>query len=83
MGRYDEFTEGNLPKEGEEDAVEGDSDTPEDGFLKGYSEDEEVEECAECGGAVGEEKKVAKEIEGESYVFCSKHCKEEFEESFG
>ena len=83
MGRYDEVTEESpLQQEGEEEA-EGEVDTPEEGFLKGYSEDEEVQECAECGGAVGEEKKVAKEIEGESYTFCSKHCKEEFEESFG
>jgi len=83
MGRYDELTdEAPLQKEGEEES-EGDADAPEEGFLKGYTEDEEVEECAECGGAVGEEQKVAKEIEGESYTFCSKHCKEEFEESFG
>ncbi len=82
MGRYDEVEETSNVAE-EEDSSENDSDSPEEGFLQGYSEEEEAEECAECGGAVSDEQKVAKEIEGEEYTFCSKHCKDDFEESFG
>lgn len=58
--------------------------TEEDGFMEGFDDkDEEVEECAECGAAVSMEKKVIRQIEGEDYVFCSKECAEEFEESLG
>ncbi|MFH1276326.1 MAG: hypothetical protein ABIH82_04410 [Candidatus Woesearchaeota archaeon] len=73
--------------EGEKDATEeqmvesGGLDSHEEGFLKGYSEDDEVIECAECGSACPEEKKVVKEIGEETYTFCSKQCADEFEES--
>lgn len=60
-----------------------DDDDPEEGFMKGYEEEGEVEECAECGGAVKTEKKVTKEIDGEDHVFCSESCAKEFEESLG
>ena len=46
-----------------------------------YDEDEEVIECAECGTAVKEEKKVARKIGDEEYFFCSKMCAHDFEES--
>jgi len=62
---------------------EEDVDSPDEGFSKGYAEEEEVTECAECGTAVREEKKVAKKIDGESYVFCSKTCAEDFQDSLG
>ena len=44
-------------------------------FMKGYADDEKMDECAECGSAVNDEKKVSQEIEGEEYVFCSAHYK--------
>ncbi|MBI2668393.1 hypothetical protein HYX14_00985 [Candidatus Woesearchaeota archaeon] len=53
----------------------------EDGFMQGYTKDEEVEECAECGTAVTKEKKVMKSITEEEYAFCSKDCAKDFEES--
>lgn len=56
-------------------------ESSEEGFMKGYSDDETVEECAECGSAVDEEKKVAKEVDGETFVFCSEICAEDFEDS--
>ncbi len=56
-------------------------ETPEEGFLKGYSDEEEVGECAECGSAVNEENRIEKEVDGETLAFCSKSCAEEFEES--
>jgi len=60
---------------------DGAMDSSEEGFVKGFSEEEEVEECLECGGAVNPEKKVVRKIEGDSHIFCSKDCAEEFEES--
>ncbi len=55
-------------------------DSSEEGFLKGYSDEEEMQECAECGTRL-KEKRVAKEIAGEEYLFCSKACATEFEET--
>ncbi len=56
-------------------------DEEEEGFQKGYEEEEKVSECAECGAAVKEERKIVHELEGEEYVFCSKACADEFEET--
>ncbi len=56
-------------------------ETSEEGFLKGYSDEEEVGECAECGSAVNEENRVEKEVDGETLTFCSSSCAEEFEEN--
>jgi len=73
--------------EGEKDATEeqlvdaGGLDSTEEGFIKGYADDDEVIECAECGSAVREDKKIVKEINSESYTFCSKGCAQDFEES--
>lgn len=57
-----------------------DFESPEEGFMEGYAEDEEVDECAECGSAIDEENKIIKEIEGETYKFCSENCAKEFED---
>lgn len=54
----------------------------EDSFMTGFDHEEEVQECAECGSAVREGKKIVANIEGEDYVFCSKVCAEEFKETF-
>lgn len=67
--------------EGEETEKESYDDEDVDEFMKSYDEDEKVEECAECGRSVKEEKRVVKEVEGEEYVFCSESCAREFEES--
>ena len=61
---------------------EGGLDSTEEGFMRGYSEDESVLECGECGSAIREDK-VVKEIDGEKHVFCSKECAAEFEECMG
>ncbi|PIN76459.1 hypothetical protein COV17_02410 [Candidatus Woesearchaeota archaeon CG10_big_fil_rev_8_21_14_0_10_36_11] len=60
---------------------EGNINSSEEAFMQGYMDDEEVEECAECGTAVEKEKKVVKEINGEELTFCSKTCAHEYEES--
>ncbi len=72
----------------EDDAdVEEDNDKPideeedDEGFSKGYSEEDEAEECTECGITLRHKKKVTKSIEGEEYVFCSDECAKDFEES--
>lgn len=64
-----------------EKLMEESLETSEEGFLKGYSDEEEKGECAECGSAVEEENKIEKEIDGETLTFCSKSCAEEFEEN--
>lgn len=72
----------------EDDAdVEEDNDKPideeeeDEGFSKGYAEEDYTEECAECGITLRHKKKVTKSIEGEEYVFCSDECAKDFEES--
>ena len=81
----EQFDADNIEvKEEEEETIEeGDVESNEEGFIKGYAEDETVSECAECGAAVKEEKKVVKEFEGESYTFCSKDCAKDFEDEMG
>ncbi|MEK6900691.1 MAG: hypothetical protein AABX05_06195 [Nanoarchaeota archaeon] len=64
-----------------EKVLEEGLETSEEGFLRGYSDEEETRECAECGSAVEEETKIEKEVEGEVLSFCSKSCAEEFEEN--
>ena len=56
-------------------------DDLESSFMSGYSDDDKVDECAECGSAVSDEKKKVREIEGEEYIFCSDLCEKEFKES--
>ena len=52
------------------------------GFMDGYGDDDEVEECSECGSAI-KDKKVVRTIAGEKYLFCSEDCAKEFEETIG
>lgn len=65
----------------EETTKEEEVDSSEDGFMKGYLDEDEAPECVECGAAVREERKIVREIDGETYVFCSGNCADEFEES--
>ena len=72
------FEEENEVKE---DDILTDEEEEDEGFTMGYAEDNETEECAECGLALRHKKKVTKPIEGEEYVFCSEDCAKDFEES--
>ncbi|MBT4539861.1 hypothetical protein HOI26_03900 [Candidatus Woesearchaeota archaeon] len=56
-------------------------ESAEEGFMKGYSEEETIEECAECGSALHEQKKVVKQFDGDAVQFCSADCAEDFAES--
>jgi hypothetical protein len=68
----------------EKQVVENDEvSSEEEAFMQGYHDDENVDECAECGSAIQDDKKVSKEMDGEKYEFCSKTCAEEFEEGMG
>jgi hypothetical protein len=79
----------NTMFDGEHDATEeqmvdqGGLDSSEEAFMKGYSEDEEVIECAECGAAVNDEKKIVELIDEEEHTFCSETCLKDFKESMG
>ena len=64
-----------------DNAISESEETDDDSYMEGYEEDEKVEECAECGIAIKEGKKITKEIEGEEFIFCSELCIKEFEES--
>ena len=66
---------------GREDLVNDDAMTAEEeGFMRGYSEDEKIPTCDECGIAV-RENKVTKVIDGETHAFCSEDCAQDFEDS--
>lgn len=69
----------NQEEKLEESPIEEEGD--DDGFMQGYEDENEAEECVECGVAVSEEKRVLREIDGEEYLFCSKTCADDFEES--
>jgi hypothetical protein len=69
------------PSEGEL-LDEGTISAEEEGFMRGYSEDEEVPTCDECGIAM-RENKITKLIDGETRCFCSKDCAQDFEDSMG
>ncbi len=70
----------HLDKDKIEEEEEEEVEEEEEGFMQGYGEEEEVEECAECGLAL-KKKRVTREIEGEEYGFCSNACADEFEET--
>ena len=75
----DSFTIDQEKDASEEQLLDnGAMDSSEEGFIKGFSAEEEIEECAECGSAINPEKRVVKEIEDETHKFCSKECALEF-----
>jgi hypothetical protein len=69
-------------EEGEEKQTQ-EEEQPEDGFMRGFMEDEDVDTCSECGAALDEEHSVKKELEGETHGFCSNACLKEYQESVG
>lgn len=64
-----------------EKVLEDSLESSEEGFMRGYSNEDETDECAECGSAVSEEKRIEKEVDGEKLAFCSEACAAEFEEN--
>ncbi len=53
-------------------------DPEEAGFMKGYDEDSNPAECANCEKVL-EEHFVEKQISEETYRFCSDECADKFE----
>ncbi len=76
---YDEHAE---PKE-EELLEDGEVTSSEEAFMKGYNDEADVPECAECGTAIERDEASPIEIEGEQYLFCSNVCQEEFKDTLG
>jgi len=74
----DETYDEDLEMDQKQDLVEDEEE--DEAFARGYDDEEEIEECAECGLAL-RKKVVAKIIEGEEYKFCSEECAKDFEES--
>ena len=65
-------------EEREEQMEENEISPGEAGFVEGY-EDTEVVECGSCKGEIDWDKAVEREINGKTYIFCSKKCSDSFE----
>ncbi len=61
---------------------DGEISSEEEGFLKGFEDEEEAIECAECGSAIHEDI-VKKVIDGETMNFCNTACAEDYVDSMG
>ncbi|HIJ11050.1 TPA: hypothetical protein HA278_03250 [Candidatus Woesearchaeota archaeon] len=70
-------------QEGDESNKTQEEEQPEDGFMRGFMEDENVATCSECDAALDDEHSVKKELDGEMHGFCSDACLKEYEESMG
>lgn len=77
----DETFEEDLEAENNNDDGLIEEEEDDEGFSKGYAEEDEADECAECGVTLRHKKKITKSIEGEEYIFCSEDCAKDFEES--
>ena len=51
-----------------------------EGFMKGYEEEEKTTNCKNCGALLVNENIVEEEINDEVYRFCSSECASEFEQ---
>jgi hypothetical protein len=78
---FDDKANNGEPTE-EELLDEGSISPEEEAFMRGYSDEEEVITCDECGVAI-RKKPLNKKIDGENYRFCSKECAEDFKEGLG
>ena len=63
-----------------ESLVEDGEISPEEaGFMQGYHEDEKALSCAYCKKIILDpDEAIKKEIDGETYLFCSDSCYEHF-----
>ena len=78
------YNYGEESPEEEQRTEDGEVSSSEEAFMQGYNEEEDVQECAECGTAIEDEhKKIVEEVDGEKHTFCSKVCAEEFKEGVG
>ena len=77
----DNLIEGEQDNTNDQLLEQGGIESSEQAFMKGYEAEEEIEECAECGSALHEQKKVVKQFDGDAVQFCSADCAEDFAES--
>ena len=81
MGEPNEFDDEDIyEEEGMEEAMDSDEiDELEEGFLKGYK-DEDMAKCAFCGNILlGPDQIVERDINGHNKKFCSERCAEQYE----
>lgn len=74
------FDDGKEEDSSEEELL--DEGTEEEAFMQGYSDEEKVATCDECGTAI-RGKSLTKVIDGDTHHFCSEDCAQDFEESLG
>ena len=75
-------TEGDIYSDaGREELMENEDEITDidEGFMKGYEEEEKIAECKNCGALLVNEKVVEEEIGDETFMFCSSQCASEFE----
>jgi len=77
---YDEDLEDDTDPNEEDLLAEDGISSEEEGFMRGYSDEEEVVTCEECGVAL-KDKPVSKVFNGDKHKFCSKECAEDYEDS--
>ncbi len=81
FGEGEEELNDYYDQEEDEEMLEDDEMTAaEAGFMEGY-ENSELIKCRNCKKLCDLENAIEKEIDGETYLFCSEECAEEFEES--
>jgi len=69
-------------EEGREELVEEDAITDqEEGFVKGYEQEEKIAFCNECGKVLVDENFIEMEVEDSVLRFCSRECAEEYTKS--
>ena len=76
---FDSIEDEVMDDESVDEAEESDEiDELEEGFIKGYEEDTNMTECANCHRILTD-KLIEQEIGGEVFRFCSEKCAEKFE----
>lgn len=72
--------EGIYTEEGREELIEDEDEITDvdEGFMKGYEEEEKMSECCQCGKVLGGEV-VEEEFDGDVLRFCSSKCASEYE----
>ena len=78
----DEHNDGIYSEEGREALMDEEDEITDvdEGFMKGYEEEEKLSGCGKCGKVL-ESEVVEREFGGELVRFCSSECADEYERS--
>ncbi|MEK6839524.1 MAG: hypothetical protein AABX72_01165 [Nanoarchaeota archaeon] len=73
--------EGIYSDAGREELMEEEDEITDidEGFMKGYEDEEKIAECQNCGNLLVNEKVVEEEFDNQTYMFCTSECASEFE----